>query len=72
MLTMFGFEAVNSLIGAAAAPSIGKRARRMTMKKAMPRRKYFNMTPRVGVTRTRYVAQLYQWNNPCYTGVVNK
>jgi hypothetical protein len=35
---------------------MGNRAKMTMMKKAMPRRKYFNMTPRVGVTRTRYVA----------------
>jgi hypothetical protein len=40
MLTILGFEAVNSLIGIAPASFIGKRAKRMTMRKAIARRKY--------------------------------
>jgi hypothetical protein len=40
MLTMLGFEAVNSLMGIAPASSMGKRARRMMMRKAIPKRKY--------------------------------
>jgi hypothetical protein len=40
MLTMLGFEAVNSLMGIAPASLIGKRARRTRMRKATARRKY--------------------------------
>ena len=40
MLTMLGFEAVNSLMGIAPASSMGKRAKRTTMRKATARRKY--------------------------------
>jgi len=40
MLTILGFEAVNSLIGIAPALSIGKRARRMRIEKANAKRRY--------------------------------
>jgi hypothetical protein len=40
MLTILGFEAVNSLMGIAPASFIGKRARSMTIRKAIAKRKY--------------------------------
>jgi hypothetical protein len=40
MITMLGFEAVNSLMGIAPASSIGKKDRKMMMMNATARRRY--------------------------------